>query len=232
MKVNSFTLAKKKKQKIPCTKLLRMQTTPMTLLLVNTPAQTKSLLHRPLYEHRQKQYMSISSTTHDINKQLTKAWTAIDRLSVIWKSELSDKIKFSFFQAVVVSILLYGCTTWMLTKRLEKKLDGNYTRILWAILNNSWRQHSTKQQLYSHIPPITKTIQIRWTRHMGHYWRSKDKLISNVLLWTLSHGWAKIGWPARTYLQQLCADTRCSLEDLLGVMGNRQVAREGRRNLC
>ena len=51
---------------------------------------------------------------------------------------LTDKMKRSFFQAAVVSILLYGCTTWTLTKRLEKKLDGNYTRMLRAILNNSW----------------------------------------------------------------------------------------------
>ena len=54
---------------------------------------------------------------------------------------VSDKMKRSFFQAAVVSILLYGCTTWTLTKRLEKKLDGNYTRMLRAILNKSWRQH-------------------------------------------------------------------------------------------
>ena len=53
----------------------------------------------------------------------------IDRLSIIWRSDLTNKIKRSFFQAAVVSILLYGCTTWTLTKRLEKKLDGNYTRI-------------------------------------------------------------------------------------------------------
>ncbi len=46
-------------------------------------------------------------------------------------------MKRSFFQAAVTSILLYGCTTWTLTKRLEKKLDGNYTRILRAILNKS-----------------------------------------------------------------------------------------------
>ena len=39
-------------------------------------------------------------------------------------------MKRSFFQAAVVSILLYGCTTWTLTKRLEKKLDSNYTRML------------------------------------------------------------------------------------------------------
>ena len=58
----------------------------------------------------------------------------------IWKSDLTDKMKRSFFQAAVVSILLYGCTTWTPNKRLEKKLDGNYTRILRAILNKSWRQ--------------------------------------------------------------------------------------------
>ena len=59
-------------------------------------------------------------------------WTAIDNLSMIWKSDLTDKMKRSFFQAALVSILLYGCTTWTLTKRLEKKLDGNNTRMLRA----------------------------------------------------------------------------------------------------
>ena len=134
--------------------------------------------------------------------RLAKAWAAIDRLSVIWKSDLTDKMKRSFFQAAVVSILLYGCTTWTLTKRTEKKLDGNYTRMLWAILNKSRKQHPTKQQLYGHLPPITKTIKIRRTRHAGHYWRSKDELIRDGLLWTPSHGRAKAGRRARTYIQQ------------------------------
>ena len=115
---------------------------------------------------------------HTANKGM--AWTAIDRLSIIWKSNLTDKMKCSFFQAVVVSILLYGCTTWTLTKRLEKKLDGNYTRMLRAILNKSWLQHPTRHQLYGHLSPITKTIQVRRTRHAGHCWRSRDELISDV----------------------------------------------------
>ena len=103
-------------------------------------------------------------------------------------------------------ILLYGCTTWTLTKSMEKKLDGNYTRMLREILNQSWRQHPTKQQLYGHRPPITKTIQVRRTRHAGHCWRSKDELVSDILLWTPAHGRTKAGRPARTYIQQLCAD--------------------------
>ena len=106
------------------------------------------------------------------------------KIYVKFTCELVWLMKHSFFQAAVVLILLYGCTTWTLTKRLEKKLDGNYTRMLQAILNKSWQQHPTKHQLYGHLPPIMKTIKVRRTRHAGHCWRSRDELISDILLWT------------------------------------------------
>ena len=175
---------------------------------------------------------SVSSTEKDIDTRLTKAWTAIDRLSIIWKSDLTDKMKRSFFQAVVVSILLYGCTTWTLTKQLKKKLDGNYTIMLRAILNQSWRQHPTRHQLYGHLPPITKTIQVRRTKHAGHYWRSKDELNSDVLLWTPAYGHAKAGRPARTYIHKLCKDTGFSPEDLPKAMSDREEWRERVRDIC
>ena len=139
---------------------------------------------------------SVASTEKDIDTRLTKAWTAINRLSIIWRSDLTDKMKRSSFRVGVISILLYGCTTWTLTKRLEKKLDGNYTRMLRAILNKSWQQHPTRHQLYGQLPPITKTIQVRRTRHVGHCRRSRDELIRVVHLWTSSHGRAKAGLPA------------------------------------
>ena len=135
----------------------------------------------------------------------SKAWTAIDRLSIIWKSDLTNKMKRSFFQVAVVSILLYGCTTWTLAKRLKKKLDGNYTRMLRAILNKSWQQHPTRHQLYGHLPLITKTIPLRRARHAG---------------------------PARTYIQQLCEDTGCSPEDLPEAMNDREKWRERVRDIC
>ena len=120
---------------------------------------------------RQKDYFaSVSSTEKEIDMKQTKAWTAIDKLSITWKSEL------------------------------EKKLDGNYTRMLRAILNKSWKQHPTKHQLYGHLPPITETNQVRRTRHAGHCWRSRDKLISDVLQWTPTYGRAKAGRPARIYI--------------------------------
>ena len=138
-------------------------------------------------------------------------------------------MKHSFFQAAVVSILLYGCTTWTLTKRLEKKLVGSYTKMLRAILNKFWRQHPSKHQLYGHLPPITKTIQVRRTRDSGHCWRSRDELISDVLPWTPTYGRAKAGRPARTYIQQPCEDTVCSPEDLPEAMNDREKWRDNVR---
>ena len=78
---------------------------------------------------------SISSTEKDIDTRLTKAWTAIDRLSIIWKSDLTNKMKRSFFQAAVISILLYGCTTWTLTpeeearRQLHKNVASNIEQV-------------------------------------------------------------------------------------------------------
>ena len=117
--------------------------------------------------------------------------------------------------------------TWMLTECMEKKLG---IRMLQAILN-SWRLHPTKQQLYCHLPPITKTIKIRWTRHAGHCWRSRDELIRDILLRTPSHGRAKAGRPAWTYIQQLCGDTGCSPEDLPEAIDNKERWRERVRDI-
>ena len=108
-----------------------------------------------------------------------------------------------------IFFLIYKQSSWKMNTSLQ------------TILNKSWRQHPNKQQLYGHQPAIMKTIQVRRTRHVGHCWRSKDELISNILQWTSLHGQAKAGWPARTYIQQLCVHTGCNLEDLPRVMDDR-----------
>ena len=109
---------------------------------------------------------------------------------------------------------------------MEKKLDGNYT-----ILNKSRRYHPTKPLLYGLLPPITKIIKVWRIRHAEHYWRRKDELISNVLLWTPSHGRAKAGRPARTYILQLCADRGCSPEDLPEAIDDGEEWRERVRDI-
>ena len=139
-------------------------------------------------------------------------------LAFVFPFFLSFLIFISFFpfHLAILSLLLfpYFHSSIFVIQRLKKKLDGNYTRVLRAILNKSWWQHPTRHQLYGHLPPITKTIQVRRTRHAGHCWRNRDELIRDVLLWTPAYGQAKAGRPARTYIQQLCEETGCSPEAL------------------
>ena len=116
-------------------------------------------------------------------------------------------------------------------KQKQQQQKTKQKKMLRAILNKSWRQHPTRHQLYGHLPPITKTIQVRRDRHAGHCWRNRDELISDVLLWTPTHGRAKAGRPARTYILQLCEDTGCSPEDVPEAMNDREKWRERVRDI-
>ena len=98
--------------------------------------------------------VAISHLLKAVSICISKAWIAIDRLSTIWKSNFTDKIKWEFFPAVAVSVLLYGCITLTLTKHLQKKLDGNCTRMLCVVLNKPKKQQPSTaalQSLTSHL---------------------------------------------------------------------------------
>ena len=129
---------------------------------------------------------------------------------------MSVYIYVCMYMSVSVYIYIYVCMY---------KLYNNYTSILRAILNTSWRQHPKRNKLYGHLPTITKTIQVGRSRHGGHYWRSKDELISDVLLWTPEYGQPKAGRPTRTSIQQLCEDTGYSYEYLSESMNDREKSR-------
>ena len=98
-------------------------------------------------------------------------------------------------------------------QQLHKNAVSNIEQVLAA----------TPHKIPTIRPPAShhENYQFRRTRHAGYCWRSKDELISDVLLWTSAYGQAKAEWPARTYIQQLCEDTGCSPEDLPEKSGER-----------
>ena len=100
----------------------------------------------------------MSSSEQDIHVRKALAWSACNKLSKIWKSDLSRYIKVRLFRPIVESILLYGSETWTLTKELTKWLDGTYTRMLRCALNISWKSHTTNEVLYGNIPKLSETI--------------------------------------------------------------------------
>ena len=117
---------------------------------------------------------NISSIESYANIHIGEAWTAIDRLSTIWESNLCHKIEWEAFQAVVMSVLLYSCTTLTLMKCLEKKLDGNHSKMLCTVLNKYWIHQPTKHLLYGHLPSTSPTILVKWmeNQRQTHKWSS------------------------------------------------------------
>ena len=122
-------------------------------------------------------------------------------------------MKRSFFQAAVTSILLYGCTTWTLTKRLEKKLDGNYTRMLRAILTSPGGNTPQDTNCTATCPLSRKLFKL-------------DEQTCRTLLEKQGRAHKRCTlmdphtWPVQkqddqheTYIQQLCEDTGCCPED-------------------
>ena len=105
----------------------------------------------------------VDNSAQDIKVRKALAWSACHKMQKIWKSSLPKKIKIRLFTATVESILLYGCSTWTLTKAMEKSLDRTYTRMLGMALNVSWKEHMTNIDLYGNIVIYSEDLLLQDT---------------------------------------------------------------------
>ena len=108
----------------------------------------------------------------------------------------SDKIKLKFFQAVAISVLLYGCTTCTLTKHVEKRqmrTIQEWSGRFWINLGSSSRHNSSCMVIY--LPSCKDKIcrellkKQEWTHKQGSInfytrtcqcWLTSKKLHSSV----------------------------------------------------
>ena len=192
---------------------------------INTDHKVRSVKGTQLKSVDNYTYLGseISSMDKEIKIRIAKSWSALDKLSSIWKSNLTATLKRNFFRAVVESVLLYGSEAWTLTKKLERKLDGTYTRKLRVVFNISWKLYFTNKKLYGNIPTLSKTIRERRTRFAGHCFRSENEIISGVLMWMPAHGFTKRGRPKRNYIKQLTDDTGLTVEEAKTAMKDRNI---------
>ena len=103
--------------------------------------------------------------------------------------------------------------------------------MLRAVQNVSWRQHLTNNELYDGCMKITDKIRERRLKNAGHSWRTKNEVISKVLLWEPTHGKRNQGRPARTFVDQLEEDIGCSKENLPILMADRMAWRKHVMNI-
>ena len=167
----------------------------------------------------------VSSTEADIKIRKGQAWRALNKLNAIWHSSLSRSIKISLLAATVESVLLYGCESWTMTAKLEKQLDGCYTRMLRAALGVHWSQHMTNEELYGKLPKLTTKIRERRLKFAGHCYRREEELASKLLLWEPTHGERKRGRPMHSFIKTLKKDTGMEKEELQTCMQDRKIWR-------
>ena len=167
----------------------------------------------------------IDNSEKDLKARKAEAWRACNKLTKIWKSDLTREIKISLFCSTVESVLLYGSDTWTLSEKLTKQLDGCYTRMLRTVLNIHWTQFLTNEQLYGGLPKLSDKIRRRRLTFAGHCRRSEDELASKLVLWTPKHGQRKQGRPALTYIDVLTKDTGLPADELNTCMQDRKVWR-------
>ena len=104
-------------------------------------------------------------------------------MHMIWESNLSRSFKLKIFKAAIEPILLYGSETWTLSTKLEKRLDGTFTRLLMRVQNLSWRHHPTKKEIYGSLPPVSAIVKARRVQFAGYSLRAGNEVISSLLLW-------------------------------------------------
>ena len=80
-------------------------------------------------------YIANSEKDFQIRKAL--AWAAFNKMTKIWRSNISKQLKINLFRAAVEPILMYGAETWTLNARMQKRLDGSWFFKIIKILKNS-----------------------------------------------------------------------------------------------
>ena len=149
------------------------------------------------------------------------AWSACNDLHKIWTSKLPNRLKVRIFRATIEPILLYGSETWTLPVRLEKRLDGCYTRLLMRVQNLSWKKHPTLKVIYGKLVPASSLVRQRRVQFAGHCQRASNEIISSLILWkprAAGRRGRKLTFP-----DIISRDTGIRPEDLKAAMEDRDV---------
>lgn len=149
----------------------------------------------------------MKSSDNDIKVRKALAWVACHKLRSVWTSSLKKSIKIRLFLSTVESVLLYNSSTWTLTMKAEKSINGTYTRMLRMAMNVSWKQHMTNHELYGNLPQVSEKIAARRLRLAGHCVRHPDEIASNLVLWEPTGGRVNRGRKPTDYIDVIKRDT-------------------------
>ena len=153
-------------------------------------------------------YLGATLTTsggasEDMKIRIGKARKAYYRFQKVWRSGVyRRKHKMRIFQANVISVLLYGCTTWKMTESDEHCLDTFVHTCLRRILKIFWPTRMSNEEVrrIAGIERVSTQIRRRRWRFIGHILRKNRSDNQQIALrWTPATGKRKRGRPKETW---------------------------------
>ena len=100
----------------------------------------------------------INTTVKYLNTMIALVWAAANKINTIWTLTTNKDLKMRFFRSTVERVLQYGSETCTLTKKMEKIINGIYTRLLRTMKNTTWKEKKTNEELYGQLPRIRHVI--------------------------------------------------------------------------
>ena len=118
----------------------------------------------------------------EVISMIAQATAACTKLNLIWRDNyISVGSKVKLMRSLVISIFLYTCKSWTLTVELEKRTQAFEMRCLRRLLNISYKDHVTDEEVRRRIQAVlaehdelltlAKKRKLRW---FGHVSRSSD----------------------------------------------------------
>ena len=141
-------------------------------------------------------------TEEDIKARIGKATGAFNSLQNVWKSKRIQKnTKLKLFKSNVLSVLLYGCESWKVTKTVTHKLQVFINKCLRKILGIYWPATINNSELWKSATTQSVDIIIRerkW-KWLGHTLRKPNHNIAKEALEWNPQGKRKRGRPPTTW---------------------------------
>ena len=122
--------------------------------------------------------VSDDGSTPEVHSRIAQATAALTKLKPIWRdNNISIGSKVKLMRFLVVSIFLYACESWTLTAELEKRTQAFEMRCYRRLLNISYKDHVTNEEVrrriqaaigeYDELLTLVKKGKLRWFGHIS-----------------------------------------------------------------
>jgi len=149
----------------------------------------------------------MASTASDLKRRMALAWCAFWKLERLWKSpQLSISAKVRLFRTTCVTILLYGCESWVLSHAMESKINAFATSCYRIMLHIKRKDHVPNTSVYAmtETEPLVHSVRNRQLRFLGHILRlPEEEPARKYALYLPPHGKRRPGRPRTTYLSYI-----------------------------